>query len=106
MPETRTRFAHLSDGFIHTYFRRSHQLPTDFIHVTNEQRFRAITVISIIENLFKHKAHDGPTQDTYGTEITVTSTLTISPSSNRLSSGIPWQATLFTDVHTDLGKPL
>lgn len=36
---------------------------------------------------------------------TVTSTLTMSPSINALSSGIPWQATLFTDEQTDFGNP-
>lgn len=38
--------------------------------------------------------------------LTVTSTLIMSPSSRGRSSGIPWHATLFTDVHTDFGKPL
>lgn len=28
----------------------------------------------------------------------------ISPSTNGLSSGIPWHATLFTDVQTDFGN--
>ena len=35
----------------------------------------------------------------------VTSMLTMSPSRSARSSGIPWQMTSFTDVHTDFGKP-
>ena len=34
---------------------------------------------------------------------TVTSTLTMSPSASRRESGIPWQITSLTDVHTDFG---
>ena len=37
---------------------------------------------------------------------TVTSTLTMSPSRSARSSGMPWQMTSLTDVHTDFGKPL
>ena len=36
---------------------------------------------------------------------TVTSMLMMSPEASRRESGIPWQITSFTDVHTDLGKP-
>ena len=36
----------------------------------------------------------------------VMSTLTMSPSCERRSSGMPWQITSFTDVHSDFGKPL
>ena len=36
---------------------------------------------------------------------TVTSMLTMSPSARGRSSGIPWQMTSLTDVHTDLGYP-
>lgn len=38
--------------------------------------------------------------------LTVMSTLTISPSCNGLRSGIPWTATLLTDVQTLFGNPL
>jgi hypothetical protein len=34
----------------------------------------------------------------------VTSRLTMSPSTSARSSGIPWQITSLTDVHSDLGK--
>ena len=30
---------------------------------------------------------------------------TMSPSSTTVESGMPWQMTSFTDVHSDLGKP-
>lgn len=36
--------------------------------------------------------------------LTVISIFMISPSANGLSSGIPWHATLFTDVQTDFGN--
>ncbi len=36
----------------------------------------------------------------------VMSMLTMSPSSSRLLSGMPWHTTSFTDVHRDFGKPL
>ena len=36
----------------------------------------------------------------------VMSMLTMSPSSSAGESGMPWQMTSLTDVHSDLGKPL
>ena len=36
----------------------------------------------------------------------VMSTLTMSPSRSSVLSGMPWQTTSLTDVHSDLGKPL
>ncbi len=33
------------------------------------------------------------------------STLTMSPSRSSVESGIPWQMTSLTDVHSDFGKP-
>ena len=45
--------------------------------------------------------------DIINIDITVTSTLIISPSFNNfLSDGIPWQTTWLTEVQIDLGKPL
>lgn len=38
--------------------------------------------------------------------LTVTSTVTMSPFRNFLSSGIPWTTMLLTDVQIDLGNPL
>lgn len=35
----------------------------------------------------------------------VMSMLTMSPSSNGVSSGMPWQITSLSDVHDDLGNP-
>ena len=37
--------------------------------------------------------------------ITVTSILTMSPALRRLSFGMPWQTTWFTEVQMVLGKP-
>jgi hypothetical protein len=37
--------------------------------------------------------------------MTVTSTLTMSPSLSTLSPGIPWQTWWLTEVQIDLGKP-
>ena len=37
--------------------------------------------------------------------ITVTSMLTMSPAFRRLSFGMPWQTTWFTEVQMVLGKP-
>ena len=36
----------------------------------------------------------------------VMSTLTMSPSRSSVLSGMPWQTTSLTDVHSDLGNPL
>lgn len=36
--------------------------------------------------------------------LTVISMFMISPSASGLSSGMPWHATLFTDVQTDFGN--
>jgi hypothetical protein len=35
----------------------------------------------------------------------VMSMLTMSPSATTVSSGMPWQITSFSEVHSDLGKP-
>lgn len=59
-----------------------------------------------VKHFFFFKFSQIQTGEEYHTaaELTVMSTLIMSPSSRGRRSGIPWHATLLTDVQMDLGK--